>query len=169
MPSFISVRLPAAGPWLAMVRINNAAGYAAGHTAAMVVDDFLPGSATAASVIADGMEIWAKNAQEQISDFINPAILSQFNKKNMRSLTSEESSEAEKIKFELLCGLDPEKDINDTAIAEALNAPSISIKAYKECNIWISEASAEIGRRLTVEEERNLRASFYVYFQENYL
>jgi len=45
-----------------MVRINNAAGYAAGHTAAMVVDDYLPAAATAASVIPDGMEIWAKNA-----------------------------------------------------------------------------------------------------------
>ena len=64
MPSFISVRLPAAGPWPAMVRINNAAGYAAGHTAAMVVDDYLPGSANAISVIPDGMEIWAKNAAQ---------------------------------------------------------------------------------------------------------
>ena len=45
-----------------MVRINNAAGYAAGTTAAMAVDDYLPGSSSAATVIPDGMEIWAKNA-----------------------------------------------------------------------------------------------------------
>ena len=47
-----------------MVRINNAAGYAAGHTAAMVVDDFLPGSSSAATVIPNSLEIWAKNATQ---------------------------------------------------------------------------------------------------------
>ena len=87
----------------------------------------------------------------------------------MRSLTSEESAEAERIKFEILCSLDSEDEIGDTSIAAAVNYASIPPDAHNECEIWISEASNEIGRRLTVEEIRNLRASFYVYYQENYL
>ena len=115
------------------------------------------------------LELWAKEAQEKISELINPAILAQFDKKNMRSLTSEESAEAERIKFEILCSLDSEDEIGDTSIAAAVNSASIPPDAHNECEIWISEASSEIGRRLTVEEIRNLRASFYVYFQEKYL
>ena len=86
----------------------------------------------------------------------------------MRSLTSEESAESERIKFELLCCLDMEEQISNSAIAEALNAAPIPEEAHRECESWITEASGEIGRRLSVEEVRNLRASFYVYFQENY-
>ena len=115
------------------------------------------------------LELWAKEAQDKVSEFINPAILAQFDKKNMRSLTSEESLEAEKIKFEILCGLCPQQEVNEIAIANAVNSPPVTPEANKECEIWISEASNEIGRRLTVEEMRNLRASFYVYYQENYL
>ena len=115
------------------------------------------------------LELWAKEAQEKISELINPAILAQFDKKNMRSLTSEESAEAERIKFEILCSLDSEDEIGDTSIAAAVNSASIPPDAHNECEIWISEAASEIGRRLTVEEIRNLRASFYVYYQENYL
>ena len=114
------------------------------------------------------LELWAKDAQEKISEFIKPAILAQFKKRNMRSLTSEESAESERIKFELLCNLDMDKEVNETSIATALNSPCISASTHKECEAWISEASDEIGRRLTVEEVRNLRASFYVYYQENY-
>jgi len=47
-----------------MVRINNAAGYAAGTTTAMVVDDYLPGSGDVQTVIPNGLEIWAKNAAQ---------------------------------------------------------------------------------------------------------
>ena len=115
------------------------------------------------------LELWAKEAQEMVSEIINPAILAQFDKKNMRSLTSEESAEAERIKFEILCNLDPEEAVGNTSIGEAVNSSPIPLDIHNECEIWISEASKEIGRRLTVDETRNLRASFYVYYQENYL
>ena len=114
------------------------------------------------------LEIWAKDAQEKISEFINPAILAQFDKKNMRSLTSEESAESERIKFELLCNLDAEEEVSPTSIAGAVSDAPIPEDVYKECEVWISEAASEIGRRLTVEEVRKLKASFYVYYQENY-
>ena len=114
------------------------------------------------------LELWAKQAQEVISEAINPAILDQFGKSSMRSLTSEESLHAEKIKFEILCNIDQSKALDKNSVFEAINAEPISSSIHQECDFWISEASTEIGRKLTVEEKRNLRASFYVYYQENY-
>ena len=114
------------------------------------------------------LELWAKQVQEAISETMNPAILAQFNKSTMRSLTSEESLQAEKIKFEILCNISQGKEVDQNSIAEAINAEPISPEIHSECNFWILEASEEIGRKLTVEETRNLRASFYVYYKENH-
>ena len=114
------------------------------------------------------LELWAKQAQDAISQTMNPAILAQFNKSTMRSLTSEESLQAEKIKFEILCNINQDKGFDEVCIAEAINMKPISSEIHSECDFWISEASQEVGRKLTVEERRNLRASFYVYYKENY-
>lgn len=113
------------------------------------------------------IELWAKNAQERIAEFLNPAFLSEFNKKNMRSLSSEEKVKAEAIKFEVLCNLDPECEVSDQELAEALSQNPVSKQTHSECDSWISEASEGMGRRLSIEEIRNLRAAFYVYYKEN--
>tara|TARA_R110002020_G_scaffold118792_6_gene271395 strand:- start:26571 stop:26957 length:387 start_codon:yes stop_codon:yes gene_type:complete len=53
-----------------MCRINNAAGYAAGTTAAMTTDDNLP-AGDVTTVIIQGMRIWAKNpAQHNAVQFL---------------------------------------------------------------------------------------------------
>ena len=48
------------------------------------------------------VELWAKDAQTKISEVINPGILQQFGKKNMRSLTAQELAQSETIKFGVL-------------------------------------------------------------------
>ena len=106
------------------------------------------------------IEIWAKQAQEEISKAVNSSILDTFNKKNMRSLNNEQSRHAEMMKFEILCNLSVGEELSEEAIFAAVNkdaAPGI----HEECNSWIVAASEQIGRRLTIEEIRNLRAAFY--------
>jgi len=111
-------------------------------------------------------DIWAREAQDKIAKIINPVLLADFDKKNMRSLTAVENAKAEKVKFEILCSLIPNSEVTEisvaTAIKEGMNCRSI----HNECDIWVSEASEKVDRRLSIDEIRSIRASYYTYFQE---
>ena len=113
------------------------------------------------------IEIWAKSAQEKISAFMKPAILEQFDKKNIRSLSRDEKSMAERLKFEILCNLDYNCEVGAEQIAKAINSDPIARSVHKECESWIFQASKDADRRLTIEEIRSLKASFYANFKEN--
>ena len=106
------------------------------------------------------IELWAKEAQEKISKAVNSVILEGFEKKNMRSLSSDQTRQAEMMKFEILFNLSPEEDISQDKIFAAISK-NVPKQIHEECDSWISEASDQIGRRLTIEEIRNLRAAFY--------
>ena len=106
------------------------------------------------------IEIWAKEAQSQISKIVNPGLLSQFDKKNMRSLTASEFNESERVKFCILFNLSPFVSIDEASIAVALDK-KVANGVVTECNEWISNASLDIERKLSIEEIRNIRASFY--------
>jgi len=111
--------------------------------------------------------LWARSAQEEISKHVNQGLLEQFDKKNMRSLTSQEFDQVERVKFEILCNLDYENEVDFNNILEAMNEDPIEEEVYGECNLWITDASEQMKRRLSVSEIRELRAAFYVYHQEN--
>ena len=110
------------------------------------------------------IEIWGKEAQEKISEALNSAMLEGFGKKNMRSLNSEETSQAEMMKFEILCNLEPGEDLSTDTIFAAVNRDCES-DIHNSFNSWITEASEQIGRRLSIEEIRNLRVAFYTDFK----
>ena len=93
--------------------------------------------------------------------------MKQFDKKNIRSLTSQEFEQVERVKFEILCNLDYEKEVDFNNILEAIDKDPIEEEVYGECNLWITDASEQMKRRLSVSEIREIRASFYVYRQEN--
>lgn len=111
------------------------------------------------------IELWAKKTQEKISKTVNPALLAQFDKKNMRSLSSEEFEQAEKIKFEILCNLDHKSDLTDELIFASIKKPEDGMCIHNECDQWIAEASEDFGRRLSIEEIRSIRASYYCYLK----
>ena len=106
------------------------------------------------------IEIWAREVQEKIAEAVNSVILKGFDKKNMRSLNSEETHQSEMMKFEILLNFEPGEDVSQESIFSAINK-DIDPTIHDECNSWISEASIQIGRRLAIEEIRNLRAAFY--------
>ena len=111
-------------------------------------------------------ELWAKKAQAKISKTVNPVILQRFDKKNMRSLSSEQTQEAEKVKFEILCSLEPNSNVDQISIANAIKFGMKYNTIHNECEQWISQASEDSDQRLTIDEIRSIRASYYTYFVE---
>jgi len=111
-------------------------------------------------------ELWAKKAQAKISKITNPVLLDRFEKKNMRSLSSQQTQEAEKVKFEILCSLSPNSDVNEETIANAIKFGMKDRSIHNECEQWISQASEDSEERLAIDEIRSIRASYYTYFVE---
>ena len=111
-------------------------------------------------------ELWAREAQDKIAKIINPVLLADFDKKNMRSLTADQNAKAEKVKFEILCSLIPNSEVTEMSVATAIKDGMKCRSIHNECDIWVSEASEKVGRRLGIEEIRSIRASYYTYFQE---
>ena len=83
----------------------------------------------------------------------------------MRSLSSEEFEQAEKIKFEILCNLDYNSDVTEECIFTAVKKPACGVVVHNECGQWITEASESFDRRLNIEEIRSIRASYYCYLK----
>jgi hypothetical protein len=105
------------------------------------------------------MIIWASTAQEQISTIINPIILEYYQKKNLRSLSSSEYENLEKVKTKALLSLRPfakiDKGIIDSAFDNSTNA---SVNTY---NNWLKDLKTSFDRDLSVEEIKQAKASFY--------
>lgn len=113
------------------------------------------------------IEIWAADAQKTISDVLNPGILANYGKKNMRSLTSQEAAEAEHIKFAALCNLDPFVEITQEKVLSALNDGSMSKKVYNMYTECIAEcASLYPDKQLSIDDQRRIQASVYASFKE---
>jgi len=111
------------------------------------------------------IELWAKGAQDKVSEILNPGILKQFNKKNMRSLTLPEFNQAEQIKFAVLYNCDYLQSIDHVTIQQALTK-KLSTGVLKQCESWIANAAHDMNRKLSIEEIRNIRVAFYA---ENYM
>ena len=78
----------------------------------------------------------------------------------MRSLTAEEYNQAEQIKFSVLYTLDYLEPITEEVLQTVL-AQKLSNGVIERCEEWISNAKVDINRKLSIEEIRNIRASFY--------
>ena len=78
----------------------------------------------------------------------------------MRSLTAEEYNQAEQIKFAVLYSLDYLQSVDQNTV-QAILAEKLSNGVIEKCEKWISDAKSDIKRKLSIEEIRNIRASFY--------
>jgi hypothetical protein len=107
--------------------------------------------------------LWASEAQDKISQIINPILLEFYNKKNLRSLSSEETREIDLIKTKILFTLDPLSTIASDKIIDILGNLSQfdkneTIIAY---SVWIKELKADLNKDLSVDEHKQAKASFY--------
>jgi hypothetical protein len=107
--------------------------------------------------------LWASEAQDKISQIINPILLEFYNKKNLRSLSSEETREIDLIKTKILFTLDPLSTIASDKIIDILGNLSQfdkneTILAY---SVWLKELKADLNKDLSVDEHKQAKASFY--------
>lgn len=106
------------------------------------------------------MILWACGAQTKIDDIINPIILEYFDKKNLRSLSSEEYKHLENLKTQILFELKPFGVINSDSVASLINK-KIDNKLIKTYQNWLVGMRNDSDKSLTVEEQRNAKAIFY--------
>ena len=124
-------------------------------------------SATIADDVGDFLNsmVWAKYAQQEISNVVTPAILEHYGKKNLRSLSAKEAKEAELVKFRVLSNMKKYKTINAQEIIEAVHNDIGLPKNFNICyQKLIASQTTQSGKEPTVDELRNLQAAVYSLF-----
>ena len=109
------------------------------------------------------LQLWAIEAQDKISELLNPYLLEFYGKKNMRSLSNVEYDEAEATKTKIFFSLDPMATITEDLVLSKLNTINsidINIKS-NNYNSLIKSLSSEMNRNPTTEELKYTKAYFY--------
>jgi hypothetical protein len=110
--------------------------------------------------------VWAKNAQAAIAEVLNPGILEMYNKKNLRSLTSAEYNEAERVKFGVLSNLEPMSDLNPDIIKAALGK-EVPVEVDQLRSHYLAELKAASKKTPMVDDVHQIQAFAYALYQEN--
>ncbi|NBU33414.1 hypothetical protein EBZ38_09355 [bacterium] len=115
------------------------------------------------------VQIWALEAQDKITNIINPYLIEFYHKKNMRSLSSSEYEEAENTKTKLLFMLEPLSTISEELLLAKLNTiNSIDVcSLHNEFKQWIKSTSSTLNKPLTAEEQKHMKAYFYSLVYSN--
>jgi hypothetical protein len=112
------------------------------------------------------MIVWAKDVQTRISEYISPAILQHFNKKNLRSLSSEEVVQAERIKFRILSGLEPYSEVTAEKVHEIMQSDlTLSAEQLSIYNNFKNHMIQQNDREPTLDELRLIQASTYAIYR----
>jgi hypothetical protein len=111
------------------------------------------------------LNIWASNAQDKISEIINPIMLDFYNKKNLRSLSSEEIKSLDKIKTQILFSLNPFDSVTDQLVQDKLadiNNTNV-LSTLDDYSVWLNQLKASLNTELSIDDVKQAKASFYVY------
>jgi len=120
------------------------------------------------------LAVWAIEAQDKISDIINPFLLEFYNKNNLRKLSANETREIESIKTKLLFGIEPMGIIASDSIMSSLSSVNSNVETqamYKNYLIWLKNIANDLNKTISTEENKLIKASFYsaVYTTEREL
>lgn len=108
------------------------------------------------------LNIWAQDAQDKISTIINPVILEFFKKKNLRSLSSDESKYLENLKTQVLFSLDPFCNIDDSKIINHIKASENQAKRLiSGYEYWLRQITNDLNRPITMDEQKLIKSIFY--------
>ena len=109
------------------------------------------------------LSIWAINAQETISDIVNPIMLDFYGKKNLRSLSHIESSELEEVKSKILFNIKPYSIIDRDAVELVFN--TINTQANLELMghyiDWQKSVQQNLPHTMSLDDQKQAKASFY--------
>ena len=108
------------------------------------------------------ISLWATEAQNKISEIINPAILAYHNKANLRSLTKSEMDQLEHLKLCILCGIEPFVDIDADIINNLLKRPtSLNETILSSLKIFRGDFNERNDRQPSIDEARQMHVSAY--------
>jgi hypothetical protein len=110
------------------------------------------------------LHLWATQAQENINEIINPIMLDFYSKKNLRSLSNAQGKELENLKTGILFNLKPFCTINSENITANINTINTSI--IDQYSVWLRQLSSELGRDLTVDDQKQAKASYYSFIHK---
>jgi len=109
------------------------------------------------------IQLWADSAQESIAELVNPIFLDFYGKKNMRSLSSQEYSEAEETRTKLFLSAEPLIKIDENFVNKTIaNINNQQINdTYKYYLIFLNSMISSYSRELNVAELKQLKSYFY--------
>lgn len=101
--------------------------------------------------------VWASEAQKNISEILNPAILNHYDKKNLRALTKAELAELEEIKFRVLCNVEPYENVNEENILAILEKNPHITKSQMDMKKQLNaEFISNNGKSPSIDESRQI-------------
>lgn len=113
------------------------------------------------------MFIWANEAQKDISKIVTPAILSAYEKKDVRSLTKGEAEELEYIKAGVLFSIYPYDEIDEQKVYNSLqNNNPITKEHQTAIDSFRNQFAIQNDRSPTVEEMRQIYSSVFSLIYE---
>jgi hypothetical protein len=109
------------------------------------------------------LNLWSIDAQDKISEIMNPLLLEFYNKKNMRSLSHTEYDEAEATKAKILFSIEPFAEVNEEVVLSKLNTVnSIDINnLYNQYKSFNKSINNELNRPLTADETKFTKSYLY--------
>lgn len=108
--------------------------------------------------------VWSQEAQKTISDILNPALLSYYNKASLRALSKSELTELEEIKFKVLCKLTPFEEITTEKIVSILEAGPQLTKSQESTKASVfSDFMDKNNRSPNIDELRHINAISYAF------
>jgi len=107
------------------------------------------------------LSLWAIGAQEKINNILNPILLDFYSKKNMRSLSDSEYSEAEQTKTKILFSIDPYSNISEDILVANMNNINVDNSLFDNYQNFVKQIRITLNRELTAEEIKYTKAYFY--------
>jgi hypothetical protein len=110
----------------------------------------------------------AHTIQDNINTIANPILLNFYKKKNMRSLSNEEYNEAEIFKTKLLFTINPGEKYNEKTIMENIKLVDSINPIYGQYQYFVKNLEKGLGKKLSIEENKQAKAYFYSLVYSEY-
>lgn len=106
--------------------------------------------------------LWAVEAQKTIAEVLNPFILQNYEKKNLRSLTNKQVAEYEDLKLRVLASLEPCQKITPEIIQAALTANTTYSQDFMDMvNNKVEDFATDSGEKPNLEQMKHIYAFCY--------
>jgi hypothetical protein len=113
--------------------------------------------------------IWAIKAQDQINQIMNPVLLDFYGKKDLRSLSAEETKEIEKLKTKLFLSMKPNSSISKDNLNEYIQDIDLqeNLLVYNNYQNWIKQVAAHQQEPLSNDQQKQAKISYYCMVYSN--